>query len=177
MEKLPYKLSELLEAGHAESLEKTWKLEKILRNLRYEGKASLGKNVREAGEAQRFFNDELTQHVQFEEEVVFPFLKTHVPRLEPMIWLLQAEHQDFRINLEFFKHRLEELMDGRKEKERTRILEKLQEAGFYLIYLLRTHMRAESQYLHQVVEKELKREEKQELIRKISRHSRKESRG
>ena len=153
-----------------ESLERAERLQEILRNLRYEGKASLGRNLREAEEVRGFFNEELNHYVRFEEEVVFPFLKTHLPRLEPMIWFLQAEHQDFRLNLETFKTRLEELAGSKNEMARLRVLEKIQETGTYLIYLLRNHVRAENEYLYRVADRELRSEEKNRLIRQIVGH-------
>ena len=171
MNKKP-KLNDLLEGGHMESLERAERLQEVLRNLRYEGKASLGRNLREAQEVQGFFNEELNHHVRFEEEVVFPFLKTHLPRLEPMIWFLQAEHQDFRLNLETFRCRLGELVKTKEEGARVRIIEKIQETGTYLIYLFRNHIRAESEYLYQAAERELRSEEKNRLIQQLARNTR-----
>ena len=152
-----------------ESLQGAERLQQILRNLRYEGKASLGRNLKEMREAQNFFKEELDHHVRFQEETVFPFLKSHLPRLEPVIWLLQAEHQDFRLNLEMFKVRLQELADSKNEPVRPKILEKVQETGTYLAYLLRNHIRAESEYLYQAADRELRGEEKNRLIQQIVR--------
>ena len=163
-------LGKILEEGHDETLKETDRLHAVLTRLRYEGKPSLGKNLKEAREVQSFFEDEVVHHVRFEEEAVFPFLKTHVPRLEPMIWLLQAEHQDFRFNLETFKSRLEELEKTRKDKSRAQVLEALQETGTYLVYLLRNHLRAENEFLYQVIHRELKREEKNQLAHKIAQY-------
>ena len=151
-----------------ESLQGAERLQQILRNLRYEGKASLGRNLKEMRKVQSFFNEELDHHVRFEEETVFPFLKSHLPRLEPVIWLLRAEHQDFRLNLETFKARLEEFVRTKNEPARPALLEKIQETGTYLIYLLRNHIRAESEYLYQTAERELRSEEKNRLIRKLA---------
>ena len=159
-----------------ESVKRVEKLQEVLGNLRYEGKASLGKNLKQAREMQDFFNEEINHHMWFEEQVVFPFLKNHLPRLEPMIWFLQAEHQDFRINLKTFKSKLEELKKTRGEGARARIVEKIQETGTYLIYLLRNHVRAESEYLYQTADRELRSEEKNRLVRQLATHHRSGSR-
>ncbi len=156
-------LHKILKDGTDKTLEKVEVLEKILHHLRFEGKASLGKSLKEAREVQSFFAKDLARHIPFEEGTVFPFFKTHVPRVEPMIWLLQEEHQDLNIYLKTFKSGLDELSKVKEERERIRILDKLLITGNYLIYLLRYHLRTEKKYLYRIVDRELKENEKKKL--------------
>ncbi len=156
-------LHEILQNGTDKTLKKVQGLEKILNHLRFEGKASLGKSLKEAREIQIFFAKDLARHIPFEEGVVFPFFKTHVPRVEPMIWLLQEEHQDLSIYLKTFKTGLDELSKAKKGRERIRILDKVLVTGNYLIYLLRNHLHTEKKYLCRIVDRELKENEKKKL--------------
>lgn len=158
---------ELLEKGHRYTLDKTYQMDEILTNLRYEGKASFGKNLKQADALMHFFNKELTEHVKLEEEVVFPFLERHLPKLESVIHLLKAEHEDFRRNLRSFQFSFGELS---REKRIERI-EKIKELGTYLIYLLRNHIQAETESVYKVVDRELHSDEKRELAGKIREKS------
>lgn len=168
------RILELIEEGHTETLQKTDRLEEVLTNLRYEGKPSFGKNVREARELLDFFNEELIEHVAQEDEVLFPFLKTHLPKLESAIGLLQAEHEDFRKKLEGFKFLLGEVKKQDRESERAKLIEKICEQGTYLIYLLHNHIRAETEVIYKVAERELRPDEKKKLSKQVEERANKE---
>ena len=156
-----------LERGHDETFQKTNQFYNLLIHLRYEGKASLGKNIHEAGEVLNFFKGQHSEHMELEEDVIFPFLKTHVPKLEPVIHLLHAEHQDFKRNLKTFEHLLEELVKEKYDLNSQYILEKIRDTGTYLIYLLRSHNQSESDSVYKVIDQELHTDEKRELCNQI----------
>lgn len=162
------RIAELLEDHHTETLQKADHLREIIIRLRYEGKLSLGKNLTRAKETLRFFGQEMSEHMAEEEKTLFPFLETHVPKLEPLILLLRSEHQDFRRNVACFKLLLSELERAKDDLERGRTIEKLKEIGMYLIYLLQSHLQEESEILYRAAEQGLRADEKRELIRQLS---------
>jgi len=73
--------------GHREVLIQTDALTQALTNLHYEGKLSLGKNLKQMKKILRFFNGPLKKHMQIEEKIVYPFFETHVPKFESAITL------------------------------------------------------------------------------------------
>lgn len=154
---------DLLEADDAKTLEKTAQFQEVLTALRYEGKASLGKNLASAREVLGFFKQELTEHVALEEEVLFPFLKTHFPKLEPVLTLLQAEHENFRRSTGTLESQIQELSNKRTSPSRGESLEKIRETGTYLIFLLQTHLLAEREALYKVIDGGLSRAEQERL--------------
>lgn len=164
----PDKILDFIEEDDAEALQRADRFEQVLTNLRYEGKPSFGKNLRQAHELLDFFNKELIEHVTQEEEVVFPFLKSHLPKLEPFTLLLESEHEDFRKNLEGFKFLLEEVRKEKSDCERIKLIEKIQSQGTYLIYLLRNHIRTEREVIYKLAQQELRPDEKGELARQVS---------
>lgn len=160
---------ELLEKDHAATLQKTGRLQDVLTNLRYEGKLSFGKNVMEARELLKFFNREMVDHLTLEEQVLFPFLQTHIPKLEPAIHFFQAEHEDFKKNLVGFKLLLREILKEKDDIPRGKTIEKIRETGTYLVYLLRNHIQAESESVYKVLVRELRADEKKDLERQIEK--------
>lgn len=160
------KLGELLEDS-AETLEKIERLQEILINLRYEGRHQLGKNLKQAEEVLDFFNGELMEHVDFEEEVIFPFIKSHIPKLEPLILLLSSEHEEFKKNLRSFEFWLNELAKGKANLDHGRLTEKVRQTGNYLTYLLQNHLQEESEVLYRIADQELRSDEKRELERRV----------
>lgn len=161
-------LRELLEDS-AETLEKINELQEILVNLRYEGRHQLGKNLRQVEGVLDFFNGELMEHVEFEEEVIFPFIKRHIPKLEPLILLLSSEHEEFKRNLRSFHFWLKEFSRERGPLNHGKLIEKVREAGNYLICLLQIHLEEESEILYRVADQELRSNEKRELQKQICR--------
>ena len=143
-------------------------LYEALSNLRHEGKMHLGKNVIGIKALVVYFKKELNSHMKEEERSLFPFLCAHIPRLEPMVYLLLSEHEDLRKCLEILDKTLNEI-HGTAGPRLGRI-DKIYEQGTYLICLLRSHMRVESTSLYKAADEELRPAEKKELIRQIKRH-------
>lgn len=159
----------LFEKDHDDTLQKTYRLEEILVHLRYEGKVSLGKNLKQAREVLAFFSREVQRHMADEERVLFPFLKAHLPRLEPLVHYLSSEHQDFRRQVARFKLLLSRLSKKKASLNRDKVIGKLKETGIYLVHLLRAHLQGESEILCKVADRELRQDEKKELKRRFQR--------
>ena len=155
----------ILEKDHKTTLRKLDQFYEILKKLRYEGKLMLGQNLTQADRLVTYFKKELDHHMRDEEKILFPFLRAHVPRLEPMVYLLLSEHEDFRSSIKDLKIALRELKIHASVKHST--LDKICEQGTYLICLLRSHMSVESSSLYRVADKELHPSEKRKLILKI----------
>jgi len=160
-------LVEGLEQSHQETLLRTDWFYEILLKLRYEGKPSLGKNLRDAGEVLKFFHGEHSRHMSCEENIIFPFLVIHVPKLESVIGVLNADHDDFKNKLQTFKDLISELAKDKTDSDRTAILEKIREVGTYMICLLKSHNQFESASIHKVMETELHPDEIEELQKQI----------
>ena len=60
-------------------------LQEALIHLRFEGKASLGRNVKQAQKMFSLFNQELLRHMSAEEEVLFPFLEKYIPKFRSLV--------------------------------------------------------------------------------------------
>lgn len=157
----------LFEKDHDDTLQKTHRLEEILVHLRYEGNASLGKNVKQAREVLAFFSREVQRHMRDEERVLFPFLKTHLPRLEPLVLYLSSEHQDFRRHVTRFKFLLAKLSKRKGPRDCGEAIGKLKETGIYLVHLLRAHLQGESDILYKVADRELRQDEKKMLEKRF----------
>lgn len=160
-------IADLLEDEHEQTLEKTDLLQEILTNFRYEGRLSFGKNLKAARGVLRFFKKEVVEHIDLEERVLFPFLKTHFPKLDTAVHLLRAEHEDFRANLRAFELELRKLSGNRKDMNRGKIVDRIRETGIYLIYLLRSHLRTESKSLYKVIDREIRQDEKKKLQNRV----------
>ncbi|MBI4549516.1 MAG: hemerythrin domain-containing protein [Candidatus Omnitrophica bacterium] len=156
-----------LEAEHEESFRETEKLSDVLTNIRYEGKLSLGKNLKEANRLRLFFNRVMRHHARLEETVIFPFLEKHVPKMESVIRLLRSEHADFEKTLIEFNASLRAVDRENDAGKRLLSLEKMQETGTYLIYLLRHHLYNENVSVYKTISRDLNPEEKKILVRKI----------
>jgi len=164
--KIAREIVDVVEGDYRETLQKARHFQVVLTHLQYEGKASWGRNIQRARELSRFLSQEVNGHMGEEERTVFPFLQSHIPKLESLISLLCLEHQDFKKNLISFQSLLETLAKKRSGA-RGRLMGKLKEKGMYLIYLLQGHLLEESGILYKVAERELRRDEKRELIRRI----------
>ncbi|MBI4352680.1 MAG: hemerythrin domain-containing protein [Candidatus Omnitrophica bacterium] len=151
---------------HAEIDREVHRLEEALFKLRYEGKNSLGKNLKELHETLEFFETNLVSHMALEEDVLFPFFRRHVPKLESLILLLGSEHENLKKDLDRMKVFLADF-SRRRTSPPGEALERLKEKGMYFVYLLRSHLHVEGESVYRAIEKELRRDEKKELVRRI----------
>ena len=153
---------ELFEEDHRTTFQNLSRFYDVLGNLRHEGKMQWGKNVSEIRGLTAYFKKELNGHMKEEEKTLFPFLRTHIPRLEPMVCLLLSEHEDFRHSLEILSASLNEFF--KNGSLRPGSIDRIYEQGTYLICLLRSHMQVESTSLYKAADEELRPAEKKALI-------------
>ena len=156
-----------LESEHKNTLETISTFQDVLTKLRYEGRANFDKNVKEIQQTIQFFNSELSPHISLEENIIFPFLQKHIPKLEPIIHMLQSEHADFHENLENFHLLMKNLLNADRDEEQLQVVEKIRQVGTYLVYLLSNHIRTEDRSIYNVMARELKAIEKRELAEKL----------
>ncbi len=155
-----------MEKDHVETIRRLDRFYEVIHRIRYEGKAHFGKNMSEGRELLNYFKQELTEHMREEEKKLFPYLSAHIPRLEPVIYVLGTEHEDLR-------KCLKELGVQFKSRQmvaaaRAKTAAKIYELGTYLICLLRGHMSVESRSLYQVADHVLRPGEKKQLIEKLA---------
>ncbi len=152
----------ILKKDHKKNFQNLDLFYEALRKLRFEGKHNVRENLREIRGLVAYFKRGLNGHMKEEERTLFPFLQSYIPRLEPMVWLLLSENQDFRNNLK--ELRLSLLEFNKAGRNKTELIHKIGEQGTYLVCLLRSHMQIETQILYRVADKELRPSEKKRLI-------------
>ena len=151
---------------HKDVLEQVDQLNDVLTNLRYEGKVHVGRNMNDIEKVLIFFSKELLPHVKLD-EMVFAFVEKHIPKLESVVRLLQAEHKEMVVNIEVFSFLFRELEHEKNESKRVEAIEKLRDKGTYLVYLLRNHIQAESEIVYKIIDRELRPEEKKTLFKLV----------
>jgi len=162
-------LRSFLEEDHAGTLEKVNEFQNLLVNLQYEGKAWRGSNLKQIGGLLRFFKKEVGRHMRIEEEVEFPFLKTHLPRLECLIEFLSAEHREFRRNLRALEFLWAQLARNSRASSHPKWMERFTGRAGYVANFLKGHLQEESKILYRVADRLLRSEEKRALVKKIRR--------
>ena len=133
-------------------------------NLHDEGKVSHSRNVHAIDEVIGFFHEELLFHIEMEEMIIFPFLKKHIPRLDPVIQFLHGDHQDFKESFSFFQKSFEQFKKDQDDAERRKVIEKLRDKATYLFCLMRSHIKMEADSIYKVCATELNKEEQKELL-------------
>ncbi len=144
-------------------LAKTRELSGILVNLRYEGTASNGKNLKQARQIFRELRRTFHEHSQIEDQRVFPFLKKHIPKVESLTEILELEHEYLCDLIEKFEKDFTQFTEEKNQLKRARIVLEMQKRGLYLNFLLQGHVHLEIQNLYQTVNRLLKPGERKEL--------------
>ena len=156
-----------VEQTHQQTTVTSDKLLKNLTSLRRDGRASFVKNVRDIKQTIHFLQTDLLKHFEMEDAALFPFLVTHIPRLAPIVHLLQNEHADFSENLETLGLLLEASVREDSDGKRGQLADKIEHIGTYIAYLLSNYVRNESKSICLVMKNELKPSENQKLMTKI----------
>ena len=165
------KIIEHLECHHEKSIKKTDQLNDVLINLRYEGKVSFGKNLKTIDEVVSFYDKELVHHIKLEKEIIFPFLTSHIPKLECVLNLLEGEHGDIGKNIRDLKSLSDELNRTKENVSRAKIIEKIMHTGTYFIFLVRHHIQAERESIYMAIKEELHENETKNLYDRICKMS------
>ena len=140
-------------------------LNDLLTDLQYEGRSSLGKNLKKSERYIQSFERELAKHIEIEEKMLFPFFESHVPRLATALRLLEAEHEAFHSSFHKLKGELQKLTTAKSAADHAKLLHKIHETGTYLVCLLKHHMQMETGSLYRMIERELKAGERKQLKR------------
>ncbi|HLF18417.1 MAG TPA: hypothetical protein VI749_05930 [Candidatus Omnitrophota bacterium] len=151
-------------------LEKLDLLYDSIQNLHYEGKMSFSKNTKVINETVQQLKSILMNHMDLDDQVVFPFVSKHVPILEPMINFLNSERNEFTAQLKSFEVLFQGLIQGHAGAVNYMLLEKLREKGTYVVCIVRNHMQAEIEGIYKVLDQKLKLVEKKELYRLIQKY-------
>ncbi len=158
-----------IEIHQEKALQTADRLYEALHNLRYEGKIFLKRNIRIIQEAVDFFKEEHISYIRLDEEVIFPFLRVHIPKLEQMLDVLQAENNEFREKLAELEGLFRQLKSEASDSGRFRkIMENICDQGTYLFCLVRNHMQVKAEAVYKVMDRELHQDEKRSLYKNIA---------
>ena len=137
----------------------------VLVGLRYEGKICFGRNLHEVSRLVNFFNKNLKTHLHLQKSL-FLSLKDYLPRLEPAMTFLRAEHRELEINLKILNFFTRELYAHQDDTRRNLMIEKLRDRGIYFLHLLNNHFQMENGTIYDLVEKRLGVAQKKEILNK-----------
>ena len=144
------------------------RLDEALGAFRHEGRHQLGKNLNQMNAAVHSLKLRLTGLMRNEEEHLFPFIITHVPKFQPLIYLLLSEHEDFRKFLRRLAISLAALKKKNEISESSRRIHNISEESLYLVCLLRNHLWMENDKIFEALRKELHASEKEKLVTYLS---------
>lgn len=162
-------IKHFLVARQREGIKNVCRLGDFLKNLRYEGKPSIGKNIMRGKRMTEMLERELENHIKAEEKILYPYVERHIPRMGALIQILKSEHETFRKTFLEFKSELKRFLKGKNYPDRKEKLIKINEIGTYLVYLLKHHLEIEMRSLYRLIDRELSAWEKKELSTAIKR--------
>ncbi len=150
-----------------EMLERTRELGATLVRLRYEGKASIQKNILRMRVILKELHRVFKQHLMAEDKKIFPFFTKHVPKVESLTEILSLEHEYLCDLIGQFDSDLSLIASQKNPLKRAKMIFEMQKRGLYLNYLLQGHIQVEVQNLYPTVHRLLTLPEKQELKKHI----------
>ena len=164
-------LDQVFKKNHVALTSEVDNLHSTLHVFCHEGKAQFGKNLKRADEAIRRLQRHLTTVMAYEEKCLFPFINTHIPRLQPLIYLLRSEHEDFRRYLKSLVRLMTAFKKQKEISQQYQNMHQIREEGIYLVCLLRSHLGVETHNLYKTADKELHSGERHRLIQEIGKYS------
>ena len=162
-----YFLERYIKSTDTEALRRIDDLEDAWSRIRYEGKLSWISNLNRIDLVLKYFHKEFMSHIKLEEDILFPYIQTHIPRLEYMMYSLCADHNDFRRDINLISAGLDEMRRTRTLQNRSAMVQQMNDTVIYLIHLLRHHIAVESKGIFDVITNELTTKEKRLLEKRI----------
>lgn len=158
---------DFLEIDHNEILEKIDRLKEVMVNLRFEGKVSYGKNLKNVEDLLAALNAKFRKRFKLMEEILYPFIENHIPKLDPILRILKAENNEFKVNLEAMLFLLDQIKGEKNEVTQAGFIEQLKDKVTYLMFLLHNHFEVEAESIYKVINNDLHDDEKNLLLKKI----------
>ncbi|MCR4336981.1 MAG: hypothetical protein NUV91_04160 [Candidatus Omnitrophica bacterium] len=147
------------------------KLHEFLKKLKYEGKLFQRRNMRTVEKIIGDLKGSYSLHKEIDDQIIFPFLGRHIPRLSPFLLLLSGERNEFYNILGDCEGLLAKLKKNKTLKEQADILDQLSDKGIYAIVLIRNHIQTEMESVYSAIDKELHTVEKDQLIASFKKHT------
>ena len=157
------RLRYLLEKEEEDVLKDAEHLKQALCKLRFEGRQHHKKNLSKASSALVILKERLFSHMEDEENHLFPFLVTRLPRFESARHLFLSEHREFREKIKNVGMLLKRLKLGGKESRTGTLIQEVYAEGMYLTCLILSHVKIEGRRLYQAIKNELTEVEKKRL--------------
>ena len=164
-------LIHVFEQNHASLAAEIDALDSILNVFCHEGRAQFGKNIRRLDNAIQRLQTRLDTVIGYEEKCLFPFINVHIPRFQPLIYLLLSEHEDFGKRLKSLARSLAAFKKEKGAARQLKSLRKIKAEGMYLVCLMRSHLWAEAKKMYEAVNRELRAGEKEKLARRLKEFS------
>ena len=159
--------SACFQKDHQEFLHKSDSLHQVLKNICYEGKLLLGRNLKRADYLLQFFETRFVKHLAIEEKVLYPFIEIHIPRYASVIRFFYREHKDLSETVRQLRQIVRRLHASQNCLWDKELVETLQWKGAYLNHLLQSHIKTETETVLHALERELQQEERRELSREL----------
>ncbi len=164
------KILQEMEALQTNILSKSNELFEALNNLRYEGKVGLKRNIRAISRLNHYFRDELLPHFQADEQVVFPYVETHLPKYSPLLGFLKAEHKEIRKSFDDLDGMVEKAIFKKDKPLPQSQINRIYDRGTYIYCLIRNHIQMETEAIYCNINAQLQPSEKKELEALVRRN-------
>lgn len=158
----------VLERKDREILKLLDRFQDSLTHLSYEGKPLLGRNLRRAREEAGHLEQKLSEIFKVEDGVVFPFTEKHIPKLEPVIHVLESDHKNLREQCKNFDRRTRRLFLLKNSSGKGKLFREIKEGGAYMICFVRHHLETKRVLIYKSVKRYLKEDEAGTFSRQIS---------
>lgn len=145
---VPAGISVFLDKKQDVILQNCNRLMALSKKLCYEGKVFLGVNLKRFRKLWEDINEQLLSHMRGDEDVIFPFLETHIPRLVPFVHMLQEETREIRAGITEINCLLRLVNSARDAKERRVNVAMLAEKVPFVYCLIRSHLEMEGKSLY-----------------------------
>ena len=142
----------------------------LLKKLKYEGKRFQPRNIRTAEGILHALKNSYAVHKKIDDDIIFPFLDRHIPRINPFLRLLTAERSEFFNILRDCEGLLQEFKNSRRPSTQSGILDRLSDKGIYAIVLIRNHIQMEMENVYKVIDEELRPVEKDRLVASLKKY-------
>lgn len=140
-----------------------------LNNLQYEGRISRTRNMQEIKKAIDMFHQRINPYIRIKETVLFPYLSTHVPKLEPILRFLSAEHVEIKSRFKSFERLFRKVCQNDDPADQQNNFAQLRAEGVYLFCLLRNHFQVQNSGIYLMIDQQLTQTEQLSLNRKYAR--------
>ncbi len=147
----PKDMARQLKKSLKEILKKSDHFYSSLKDITFDDDQSLKQKINSVDQLLKSSREKWWTHIMMEENQLFPFLKSRMPKVKATVLSLQEKCKTIKVNFEVVQYLCWELTSRGSGMKRSVILRELKTSGRKLVTMINSYLNLETEYIYKLM--------------------------